>query len=154
MNGDGTYAVHEVTSADVAAWMRMRSRLWPEADREELLLECQSFVQGTNPLLCVAYLGVVDADPAGFIELNLRPYAEGAIVSPVPHVEGWYVDERHRRRGIGAALMRAAELWARNHGFTEMTSDTTEAYPDSIAAHASAGFNVVERLITFHKPLA
>lgn len=27
----------------------------------------------------------------GFVELSLRPYAEGCASSPVPYIEAWYV---------------------------------------------------------------
>jgi aminoglycoside 6'-N-acetyltransferase I len=42
----------------------------------------------------------------------------------VGYIEGWFVYEALRNRGIGKELMRAAEDWAREHGCREMASDT------------------------------
>jgi GNAT superfamily N-acetyltransferase len=60
---------------------------------------------------------------AGFTEVGTRLYAEGCDTSPVAYLEGWYVDRDVRRHGIGAALARAAEVWAREHGYRELASD-------------------------------
>lgn len=50
--------------------------------------------------------------------------------------------------------MAAAEQWARANHYMEMTSDTTDEYPSSIAAHEESGCEVVERLIALHKKFA
>src|SRR5688572_31355457 len=52
---------------------------------------------------------------AGFIELGLRTYAEGCESSPVPFIEGWYVDADARGTGLGAALVRSAEQRSEEH---------------------------------------
>lgn len=61
--------------------------------------------------------------------------------------------ETHRRHGIGAALLRAAEDWARKQGCTEMASDTRLENLLSQRAHASLGFQVAERSILYRKTL-
>jgi aminoglycoside 6'-N-acetyltransferase I len=99
-----------------------------------------AFFHGGSAYIAAAFIAAVDGTPAGFIELNLRPYAEGCESSPVPHIEGWYV-------------VAAAEQWARDRGFTELTSDTTDAYPLSLRAHLANGFVEVERLIALRKKL-
>lgn len=61
----------------------------------------------------------------GFLEVGLRSHADGCDpAQPVGFVEGWFVEEACRNRGIGRALMRAAEDWARGQGCVEMASDT------------------------------
>jgi aminoglycoside 6'-N-acetyltransferase I len=112
-----------------------------------------AFFHGGSPYIAAAFIAAVDGTPAGFIELNLRPYAEGCESSPVPHIEGWYVVDEARHKGVGRALMAAAEQWARDRGFTELTSDTTDAYPLSLRAHLANGFVEVERLIALRKKL-
>ena len=59
----------------------------------------------------------------GFLEAGIRPYADGCDTRNVGYVEGWQVEEAHRRQGIGAALVRVAEDWARGKGCQEMASD-------------------------------
>ena len=133
----------------------MRHALWPDAQLEQLLAECNEYVNAGSKWIAAAFIALDEADaPLGFLELNVRSVAEGCENSPVPHVEGWYVAPNARRTGIGRALMSAAETWAREHGFTEMTSDTTDDYPLSIPAHEANGFEIVERLIALRKRLA
>lgn len=146
--------VRAVEKRDADAWADMRLALWPDAQRAQLLAECNEFLQTGSKWIAAAFIAVEDDEsPRGFIEMNIRSVAEGCEHSPVPHVEGWYVAPNARRTGIGRALMTAAEGWAREHGFSEMTSDTTDEYPVSIAAHEANGFEVVERLIALRKSL-
>lgn len=143
-----------VQACDVEAWAGMRLALWPDAQLGELQSECRAFIDGVSKWIAAAFIARADdGSPLGFLELNLRSVAEGCQSSPVPHVEGWYVVPSARRSGIGRALMAAAEEWARAGGYTEMTSDTTEAYPLSLAAHFASGFQEVERLIALRKSL-
>ena len=83
----------------------------------------------------------------GFLELRLRNYAEGTDSLAVPYVEGWYVDPEYRLRGAGASLMRHAESWARQSGYSELASDTEIENMDSIAAHQALGFEVTDRIV-------
>jgi aminoglycoside 6'-N-acetyltransferase I len=87
------------------------------------------------------------------VELSLRSYSEGCSSSPVPHVEGWFVVAEARRRGCGQALLAAAEVWARDRGFSEIASDTWLWNDVSARAHLKAGFEEVERAIHFRKAL-
>jgi aminoglycoside 6'-N-acetyltransferase I len=58
-----------------------------------------------------------------------------------------------RRRGVGRALLNAAEAWARDRGHTEMASDALIENAVSHAAHARAGYVEVERAVRFRKDL-
>ena len=140
---------------DVDAWSAMRARLWPDAAAPELAREALGFVEGRpESLLDVVFVaGDEQSQPVGFLELSLRAFADGCDSQPVPHVEGWYVEASVRGRGAGRALMQAAEDWARARGFRELASDTEVANEDSRRAHEGCGFEEVERLIKFRKPI-
>jgi aminoglycoside 6'-N-acetyltransferase I len=71
----------------------------------------------------------------------------------VAFLEGWYVDEDVRRRGIGTALVRAGEEWARRHGYRELASDALLDNTTSHRAHEALGFVEVERVIQYRKDL-
>lgn len=132
----------------------MRNLLWPDEDRSLLALDVAHFFDGANPFISVAFLACDSSGaPTGFLELGVRPYAEGCVSSPVPHVEGWFVVATARGRGIGRSLMSAAEIWARGHGYSELTSDGLLENELGYRAHMGAGFTEVERLIAFHKTL-
>jgi GNAT superfamily N-acetyltransferase len=94
-----------------------------------------------------------DGALGGFVSLSLRPWAEGCVGSPVPYVEGWFVAESLRRRGIGRALVDKAEAWAREAGFTELGSDVLVDNAISLQAHRRLGFLPTERLQFFRKSL-
>ena len=101
----------------------------------------------------VASDGCAAGDLGGFIEVGQRDYAEGCLTSPVGYVEAWYVDQDLRRSGVGAALMQAAERWARGRGFTELASDAIIDNHVSHASHRALGFAEVERIVCFRKEI-
>jgi RimJ/RimL family protein N-acetyltransferase len=70
-----------------------------------------------------------------------------------PGEHAWFADASLRGRGVGAALVAAAEEWGRSQGCTELASDTTIDNEGSAAAHRALGFEEVDRIICFRKPL-
>ena len=130
----------------------MRIALWP-ADGHDVEIE-EFFRTGGSAILAAVF--VAERSPgslAGFIEIGLRTYAEGCESSPVPFIEGWFVDADVRKSGIGAQLVWAAEDWAREHGYREMASDVELENAGSIAAHQALGYEEVERLVCFRRDL-
>lgn len=80
--------------------------------------------------------------------------AEGLnLAHPGDYLESWYVLDPARRQGIGSALLRAVEDWARVQGCIEMASDTTPENHLAQRAHEALGFAVTERSINYFKPL-
>ncbi len=133
----------------------MRVALWPEAAPATLEAEARAFVKGDAvPAVTAVFLAEERGQVVGFIELLIRPFADGCESSPIPHVEGWYVEPSSRKSGIGRALMERAETWARDRGFTELASDTETHNAGSLAAHERCGFEETERLVKLRKPLA
>jgi aminoglycoside 6'-N-acetyltransferase I len=87
----------------------------------------------------------------GFAEVGERAYADGCETQPVAYLEGWYVDAEARGRGLGRALVRAVEAWARERGYRELASDTELANLGSQRAHERLGFTEVERAVRYRK---
>ena len=133
----------------------MRKRLWPEIDASGLARDVHAFFASARvPALDAAFIAEDEgARPIGFLELSIRPFSDGCDSMPVPHVEGWYVEVDARNRGIGRALLRAAEEWAKERGFRELASDTEVKNLDSQHAHMTCGFEEVDRLVKFRKKL-
>ena len=143
----------------------MRTMLWP-ADPEDTPEDtpedaydnhadeiARYFAGELHEPLAVLLCFADDATPLGFIELNIRNYAEGCATNRVGYVEGWYVEPHARRRGIGRALFAAGEAWARAQGCTEMASDTELDNEISFAAHRALGYAETDRIICFRKEL-
>ena len=136
---------------------RLRAVLWPESSAEEHAKELELILGGKFPEtmpLVVRVAQASDGTLAGFLEAGLRSYADGCETShPVGYVEGWFVAESCRRRGIGAELLRAAEDWARSQGCIEMASDTAVDNPVSQRTHEALGFEIVERSVLYRKKM-
>ena len=97
--------IRSLDRADIGEWVDLRAALWPDQSRAELESEGRAAIAAASPL--VVFVADDDGLLAGFIEISLRSHAEGCDGSPVPYVEGWYVRDDARRRGIGGALLRA-----------------------------------------------
>jgi aminoglycoside 6'-N-acetyltransferase I len=147
--------VRAVTPADAAAWLQMRCALWPEGSASEHAAEIRLFLAGQlrDPLQVL--LAVDDNDsPRGFAELSIRPYAEDCVTDHVAYLEGWYVVPESRRQGVGRALVRAAEEWARAQGCSEFASDALLDNHVSAAAHRALGFAETVQIRCFRKVIA
>jgi aminoglycoside 6'-N-acetyltransferase I len=135
---------------------RLRHGLWPDGPVEEHLREIDvAFATGKiggKPM--IVFVSAEGSQLTGFIEVDLRSIAEGCDRErPVGYIEGWFVREEFRNRGIGAALVRAAEDWARVQGCREMASDAQIDNVPSQRAHAALGYEAVERAVHFRKGL-
>ena len=134
----------------------MRVDLWPEGSSEEHRGELEEFlVEGKMPsILPAAIFVAVDEAVLGFIEVGLRSVADGCDpIRPAGYIEGWYVVPSHRRTGVGAMLVQAAEDWARAQGCTEIASDTWLDNEVSQRAHEALGYEVVDRVVAYRKGL-
>lgn len=146
--------VRPLEARDRQGWAAMRAALWPDEDPD--LLGHQTLMHFSGSPLAEAVFICEDGDggACGFLELNLRPYAEGCVSSPVPFIEGWFVAPAARHKGAGRALVAAAERWALLRNFSEIASDTRLDNSQSQAAHAALGYEEVERLVAFRKSLS
>jgi aminoglycoside 6'-N-acetyltransferase I len=152
-----TIKVRQAHLSDKNELANMRALLWPEPSTEEHRKELESVLRfrmyGTLPMMIL-----VSQDDSGtltgFIEVGLRSHADGCDPArPVGFVEGWFVHEVSRKQGIGSALMRSAEAWARTQGCREMASDTWIDDQRSIRSHQALGFEVVDRCVHFRKKI-
>jgi aminoglycoside 6'-N-acetyltransferase I len=146
--------VRPVTPGDSGVWLRMRCALWPEGSGTEHRDEIERFFAGQlrEPLAMLLALNRA-GEAVGFAELSIRSYAEDCVTDRVAYLEGWYVVPEARRQGVGAALVRAAEEWARSQGCTEFASDALIDNHVSAAAHRALGFQETVQLRCFRKML-
>jgi aminoglycoside 6'-N-acetyltransferase I len=146
---------------DRAEWLRMLTALRP--GEKGLSEDVERFLSGGDKMLKCVFVherpereGGASGAAAlgGFIEISERTYAEGCETSPVAFIEGWYVDGDLRHQGIGRALVKAAEKWAKRKGYTEMGSDLLIDNEPSLKAHLALGYREVERLVAMAKKLS
>lgn len=142
---------------DGHALAQLRHALWPESSEREHAEELAGLLAGRTPgrlpmriLLAELSGGTI----VGFAEAGLRSHAEGCDPSQeVGYLEGWFVREGHRRKGIGAALLRPAEAWSRDQGCKEMASDAGIENESSQRAQEALGFTVAARSVNYRKSL-
>jgi aminoglycoside 6'-N-acetyltransferase I len=147
-----TFLVRHVAAHDAPRWIEMREALWPDATGGHAD-EVARFFAGRLRIPLAVLVAEEDGTLVGFAELNIRPYAEGCTTERVAFLEGWYVEPTARRRGVGRALVAAAEAWAVDQGCTEFASDTLADNDASASAHRALGFQEVEVIRCFRKPI-
>jgi aminoglycoside 6'-N-acetyltransferase I len=150
--------IKAVEPSDAGEWLRMRNLLWPPGADDDHAADIARFFAGDTLASCPAggAAAVLVAERGdnrlgGFIEVGVRPFAEGCESRPVGYIEGWFVDEDLRRRGIGRELVRAGESWALTRGCGEMASDCYVDNEASRCAHLALGYVAHERTIHFSK---
>lgn len=143
-----------IVPEDRSEWLRMLLGLHPELPADDHEPSIDAYLAGHAIDELVPSAVFVAERPTGhlggFLELSVRNYAEGCS-GDTPYVESWFVDADLRGRGVGRALMEAAEQWARERGYSELASDAVLDNHPSHAAHEALGFEAVERIVVFRK---
>ncbi|MBW7876307.1 MAG: GNAT family N-acetyltransferase [Candidatus Cloacimonetes bacterium] len=139
-------------------WLELRQGLWPQSKKSELLEEMAKILRGeiateSDPdygavvlLKEEVFLGFLNNEPLGLLELSVRNDAPGSDGLPIAFVEGWYIVPKFRGMGYGKELMKFALTWAKDQGFRRLASDTTSNFPGSYEAHLALGFSEVKRV--------
>ena len=139
--------VRKATKADIDLLAGMMAALWPHHTPAEMGEELRSAMEDGNTAFFVA-------GEAGFAQCALRhDYVEGTDSSPVGYLEGIYVSEPFRKRGIARELLRACETWAKEKGCREFASDCELSNTQSLKFHLGVGFAEANRIICFTKKI-
>ena len=151
-------SIRPVNTSDASEWLRMRMALWPDSDPAIENGEIKHFLATpARPLLPTLHAVFVHQRPeaglGGFVEVSIRPYADGCETTDVGYLEAWYVDPDLRGQGIGRALVIAAETWAIAQGCREMASDAELTNTVSQTAHQRLGYRETGRVVQFCKKL-
>ncbi|MCK6462006.1 MAG: GNAT family N-acetyltransferase [Planctomycetes bacterium] len=148
------FPVRKARPADLDLLAPLRAALWPDASLAEHRDELARILEGRplSTLPLVAMVAECAGGISGFVEVGLRSHADGCDPGrPVGYVEGWFVEPAHRRKGVGRALLAAAEAWCREQGATEIASDTWIDNGGSQRAHEALGFQEVDRCVNYRK---
>lgn len=100
------------------------------------------------------FLAREDGADVGFAQCGLRrDYVEGTHTSPVGYLEGVFVQEEYRGRGVATALLRAARRGPGKKAVPNLQATVGWTTPASAVFHLRAGFAEAGRIICFTKRL-
>ena len=133
---------------DLKTLAALADRLWPGHEPGALERELLELLRSPEAALFLA------DGAAGFAQCQLRhDYVEGTGHSPVGYLEGIWVREESRGKGIARQLLRACEEWAKAQGCREFASDCELTNIQSQRFHERAGFREANRIVCFVKEL-
>ena len=144
--------IRRATEVDRPAWAAMLAELHDDLSAEEFEREIARVTSLPEPY--VGFLAFTDSgEPVGMIDARVRNYAEGAPNLAAAYVEDLWVAAEHRGSGVATALLEEVERWAREQGLDWLGSDATIDNQASHGWHRASGFEEIERLVVFGKPL-
>ena len=127
------------------------AKLWPHHSAVALAEEFAPVLLSEETAVFLAFDG---ARAVGFAQCQLRhDYVEGTSTSPVGYLEGIFVEEGYRGRGVAKALLGRCEGWAKELGCREFASDCELTNLESLRFHLALGFTEENRIICFAKTL-
>ena len=140
--------IRKAEHSDLPVLADLALKLWPGHNQEELYEDLRKIMGKPDAAFFLAENG------EGFAQCQLRhDYVEGTESSPVGYLEGIYVEESCRRKGLARDLLTACENWAREQGCREFASDCELSNEQSLRFHLSVGFEEANRIICFTKKL-
>ncbi len=143
--------IRKAISEDAAMVASLAIQMWESNRMEELT---QEFFQCMNQNDSVVFLSIWDGQAVGFAQCGLRhDYVEGTGSSPVGYLEGIFVMEKYRKRGIAKELLKNCQKWAKEQGCEEFASDCEITNEASLRFHLNVGFEEANRIICFTKKL-
>lgn len=143
--------IEELSKGAIDHLVGLAMNLWPESNEEELHHEFMGMLFDRNN---TCFLCLEEDNPLGFIHISTRhDYVEGSSGSPVTYIEGIYVLEGQRGKGVARKLLEAAEIWAKEQGCAEIASDCEIDKPENIEFHNKVGFKEVNRIACFIKEI-
>ena len=141
---------YRASESDAASAAALANQMWsPDENREREFLE---LIESSESAV---FLAESEGKAVAFAQCGLRhDYVEGKdSEGPVGYLEGIFVDEAFRGRGIAKILLSLCEDWAREMGCSEFASDTELHNRDSLRFHLACGFDEAGRIICFMKKL-
>jgi len=143
-------SIREMGAMDRMIWAEMYGHLYPNHKTTSFLVEIDRILRAENRM---AFIAEYDGQHVGFAEYAERPYANGCVSQPIPFLEGIWVHETYRRRGVAGILLAHVEGFAQSRGYSELGSDVDLANHTSHAAHTTWGFEETERVVFYRKTL-
>jgi ribosomal-protein-alanine acetyltransferase len=137
------YSVRVMTAQDIDDVRTLAARFieaprWSRHDYEQILLPAPPSIPPAS-LTRRAFIALSDGALAGFAMASWLTQETEA------ELEGLVVDEKHRRQGIGSALITACREWAAKAGASSMLLEVRASNEAALSLYRRQGFSVVGR---------
>lgn len=143
--------IEKAAAGDAKTAARLAIQMWESNTIEGLTEE---FYDCISKKSSEVFLALADGLAVGFAQCGLRhDYVEGTDSSPVGYLEGIFVAEEYRNRGVAGDMLEACQKWAKEQGCTEFASDCELVNEGSRKFHLKMGFEEANRIICFTKKL-
>ncbi|MHB1485355.1 MAG: aminoglycoside 6'-N-acetyltransferase [Saccharofermentanales bacterium] len=143
--------IRKAANDDIDIVTKIASLLYDEHIYDELYENMRQILKSLYNIVFLAFDGDKNI---GFAHCSIRhDYVEGTDSENVGYLEGIYVLDDHRHKGIARALVESCENWARGYGCKEFASDCEMKNTDSYNFHLKVGFDEANRIICFTKKL-
>lgn len=141
--------IRKATAQDIEILTVLALQLWPGHSCQEMQEELDGLLTREDAACFLAY---EDELAVAFAQCQLRrDYVEGTQSSPVGYLEGIYVMDAYRKRGVARELLTACQNWAKSMGCREFASDCELGNDKSLRFHLNVGFEEANRIICFVK---
>ena len=141
----------ELMKEDVSDVSTLALKLWPDSLFSELSNEFGVILDSKKDKVFICN---ENKTTIAFAHFSLRSdYVEGTKSSPVAYLEGIFVEEDYRKKGIAQQLVQKGISWAKKQGCSEMASDTELENNDSQSFHKNIGFEEANRIVCFNMRL-
>lgn len=141
--------IRAALSHDIEKLIPLVRALWPDHPQAAYASILSEYIGKTQACCLIDTDG---SDVLGIVFGALRhDYIEGCETSPVGYLEGIYVKDAYRRKGIAKMLVKTCEQWAKDQGCSEFASDCELTNIDSLRFHLGIGFHEENRIICFKK---
>lgn len=143
--------IRKATVMDAQRVAGLAIQMWKSHTIEELTEEFCDYI---SKECSIVYLAMSDECVVGFAQCGLRyDYVEGTDSSPVGYLEGIFVVDEYRKKGLARDMLQACEEWAKEQGCKEFASDCELDNDDSMRFHLQMGFEEANRIICFKKKI-
>ena len=142
-----TVHIREATAEDAEALAHLATQLWYPSQPEQIVRRLASL----PPTSSRVFVAVAEGNVVGLVQVSVySPF----LMDDAAEIAALVVDEEWRGRGIGHALVKAAETWALENGCSTIYVRTNIIRERSGGFYRQIGFQQVKTAHTFAKPLA
>jgi aminoglycoside 6'-N-acetyltransferase I len=139
--------LRSVNRNEFSLWSKYRKSLYSELDDDYDQEEMKNIFD-SDSWLC-QFVEDNDGKLIGLVELSFRNIADGCLSTPVPYLEGFYLVENKRNKGLGKKIIQLLVDWCKEHGYTELATDTELKNERAQRFYEKLGFKEIDRIVEY-----